>query len=120
MRSIQFCNYIHFCASVAFKESAAYWVGASDEIFEGDFRWSNGFPYTYSSMYLILHAERLLFNTLYFSFFNNLDWFPGWMEHNNYNKQPNDDGENQFKIIVELFTIRVIQIVSILKIQISL
>ncbi len=20
------------------------------------------------------------------------DWFPGWSEHNNYNKQPNDDG----------------------------
>lgn len=22
-----------------------------------------------------------------------LDWFPGWSDHNNYNKQPNDDGE---------------------------
>ena len=21
-----------------------------------------------------------------------LDWFPGWSEHSNYNKQPNDDG----------------------------
>lgn len=55
--------------SATFKESAAYWVGASDDIFEGDFRWTNGFPYTYSN------------------------WFPGWIEHNHYNKQPNDDGK---------------------------
>lgn len=41
--------------SVAFKDSAAYWVGASDEIFEGDFRWSNGFPYTYSSGYFFIY-----------------------------------------------------------------
>lgn len=56
--------------SATFKDSAAYWVGASDDIFEGDFRWTNGFPYTYSN------------------------WFPGWIEHNHYNKQPNDDGES--------------------------
>lgn len=96
--------------SVAFKESAAYWVGASDEIFEGDFRWSNGFPYTYSSMYLILFFTMgglSSFNTPYFSL-NILDWFPGWMEHNNYNKQPNDDGENQNQLFsVELSTVRV-------------
>lgn len=48
--------------SVAFKESAAYWVGASDEIFEGDFRWSNGFPYTYSSELVGVESSRLRCN----------------------------------------------------------
>jgi hypothetical protein len=23
------------------------------------------------------------------------DWFPGWAEHNNYNRQPNDDGYSE-------------------------
>lgn len=55
--------------SVSFKGNAVYWIGATDEVFEGDFRWTNGFPYTFSN------------------------WFPGWSEHNNYNKQPNDDGK---------------------------
>lgn len=54
--------------SATFRLNVAYWIGASDEIFEGDFRWTNGFPYTFSH------------------------WFPGWTDHNNYNKQPNDDG----------------------------
>ncbi|XP_031632855.1 uncharacterized protein LOC116346788 isoform X2 [Contarinia nasturtii] len=54
--------------SATFRSNVAYWIGASDEIFEGDFRWSNGYPYTFSN------------------------WFPGWPEHNGYNKQPNDDG----------------------------
>ncbi|XP_055323439.1 uncharacterized protein LOC129578625 isoform X2 [Sitodiplosis mosellana] len=54
--------------SATFRSNIAYWIGASDEIFEGDFRWTNGFPYTFSN------------------------WFPGWSEHSSYNKQPNDDG----------------------------
>lgn len=66
--------------SVAFKESAAYWVGASDDISEGDFRWTNGFPYTYSN------------------------WFPGWTEHNHYNKQPNDDGDDTTAAAAESLT----------------
>lgn len=24
-----------------------------------------------------------------------IDWFPGWSQHNNYNRQPNDDGLSQ-------------------------
>lgn len=62
--------FVHFdYSSVNFKENAVYWIGATDVIFEGDYRWTNGFPYTFSN------------------------WFPGWSEHNNYNKQPNDDGK---------------------------
>lgn len=82
----QFCTiFLSFChglSSATFRESAAYWVGASDEVSEGDFRWTNGFPYTYSN------------------------WFPGWSEHNHYNKQPNDDGtcdsELRVKWLIEI------------------
>lgn len=60
---------IVFNYSASFRHNnVAYWIGASDEVFEGDFRWTNGFPYTFSN------------------------WFPGWSEHSNYNRQPNDDG----------------------------
>lgn len=29
---------------------------------------------------------------IYFKKFCEIDWFPGWFQHENYNKQPNDDG----------------------------
>ncbi|XP_050299041.1 uncharacterized protein LOC126737949 isoform X2 [Anthonomus grandis grandis] len=54
--------------SPGYRDSNAYWIGASDKTHESDFRWSDG---------------------LSFSFTN---WFPGWPQHQHYNKQPNDDG----------------------------
>ncbi|XP_063382139.1 uncharacterized protein LOC134668629 [Cydia fagiglandana] len=42
-----------------------YWIGATDAIHEGEFRWSDGLPFSYSH------------------------WFPGWRKHSG---QPNDDG----------------------------
>lgn len=35
--------------SPAFKNNAAYWIGASDAQTEGEFRWSSGYPFSYSS-----------------------------------------------------------------------
>ncbi|XP_060519804.1 uncharacterized protein LOC132698003 isoform X2 [Cylas formicarius] len=54
--------------SPGYKEHNAYWIGASDKAHESDFRWSDGLPFAYTN------------------------WFPGWPQHQHYNKQPNDDG----------------------------
>ncbi|XP_035898286.1 uncharacterized protein LOC118505883 isoform X4 [Anopheles stephensi] len=54
--------------SPAYKDDNAYWIGASDLIVEGDFRWNDKYAFTYSN------------------------WFPGWAHQENYNRQPNDDG----------------------------
>ncbi|XP_058443100.1 uncharacterized protein LOC131425318 isoform X3 [Malaya genurostris] len=51
-----------------YEDRNAYWIGASDRTLEGDFRWSDNLPFTYSN------------------------WFPGWVQQGNYNRQPNDDG----------------------------
>ncbi|KAJ9588502.1 hypothetical protein L9F63_018158, partial [Diploptera punctata] len=51
-----------------YRDHNSYWVGASDKTYEGDFRWSDGLPFSYTN------------------------WFPGWAQHNHYNRQPNDDG----------------------------
>nr|CAD7435179.1 unnamed protein product [Timema monikensis] len=32
-----------------FKDHNSYWVGASDKMYEGDFRWTDGLIFTYSS-----------------------------------------------------------------------
>ncbi|XP_045464827.1 uncharacterized protein LOC123674047 [Harmonia axyridis] len=54
--------------SPGYRDDNAYWIGASDKTYEGDFRWSDGLPFSYSN------------------------WFPGWSQHGQYNRQPNDDG----------------------------
>ncbi|XP_068083923.1 uncharacterized protein [Anabrus simplex] len=54
--------------SPGYRDHNSYWVGASDKTYEGDFRWSDGFPFHYTN------------------------WFPGWAHHDHYSKQPNDDG----------------------------
>ncbi|XP_062537723.1 uncharacterized protein LOC134206060 isoform X2 [Armigeres subalbatus] len=54
--------------SPGYRDGNAYWIGASDRVLEGDFRWSDNLPFTYSN------------------------WFPGWIQKENYNRQPNDDG----------------------------
>ncbi|XP_065162399.1 uncharacterized protein [Atheta coriaria] len=54
--------------SPGYKENNAYWIGASDRSHEGDFHWSDGLPFSFTN------------------------WFPGWSEHSDYNRQPNDDG----------------------------
>ncbi|CAG4963034.1 unnamed protein product [Colias eurytheme] len=42
-----------------------YWIGATDAVQEGEFRWSDGLPFSFAH------------------------WFPGWRKHAS---QPNDDG----------------------------
>jgi len=40
------------CCSPGYRDHNAYWVGASDKTYEGDFRWSDGLPFSYTSKYL--------------------------------------------------------------------
>ncbi|KAL7030062.1 hypothetical protein ACKWTF_006501 [Chironomus riparius] len=54
--------------SAHYNEHVSYWIGATDKYFEGDFRWTDGQQFSFTK------------------------WFPGWQEHGNYNRQPNDDG----------------------------
>ncbi|CRK91200.1 CLUMA_CG004883, isoform A [Clunio marinus] len=51
-----------------YQAQSSYWIGASDNDEEGDFRWIDGLPFIFSK------------------------WFPGWKQNENYNRQPNDDG----------------------------
>ncbi|XP_052126196.1 uncharacterized protein LOC127749981 [Frankliniella occidentalis] len=51
-----------------YSDHNSYWVGASDVTNEGDFRWTDSLPFSYTN------------------------WFPGWTQHGGYNRQPNDDG----------------------------
>ncbi|XP_044736742.1 uncharacterized protein LOC123298714 [Chrysoperla carnea] len=54
--------------SPGYHDANAYWIGATDRTYEGDFRWSDGLPFSFTN------------------------WFPGWSQHGHYNRQPNDDG----------------------------
>ncbi|KAK3922172.1 LOW QUALITY PROTEIN: Adhesive plaque matrix protein 2 [Frankliniella fusca] len=54
--------------SPGYSDHNSYWVGASDVTSEGDFRWTDSLPFSYTN------------------------WFPGWTQHGGYNRQPNDDG----------------------------
>ncbi|KAJ1529431.1 hypothetical protein ONE63_006210 [Megalurothrips usitatus] len=54
--------------SPGYSDHNSYWVGASDVTNEGDFRWTDSLPFSYTN------------------------WFPGWTQHGGYNRQPNDDG----------------------------
>ncbi|GAB0092216.1 C-type lectin-like [Sergentomyia squamirostris] len=54
--------------SPGYENHIAYWIGASDKNYEGDFHWSDDLPFSYSN------------------------WFPGWTKYKDYNRQPNDDG----------------------------
>ena len=40
------------CCSPGYRDHNAYWVGASDKTYEGDFRWSDGLPFSYTSKYI--------------------------------------------------------------------
>jgi hypothetical protein len=42
-----------FC-SPSYRDHNAYWVGASDKTYEGDFRWSDGLPFSYTSKYIVI------------------------------------------------------------------
>lgn len=39
------------CISPYYNEHVSYWIGASDKYFEGDFRWTDGLPFSFSSEY---------------------------------------------------------------------
>lgn len=41
---------LNFILSPYYNEHMSYWIGATDKHFEGDFRWSDGLPFAYSSM----------------------------------------------------------------------
>jgi hypothetical protein len=44
------------CCSPGYRDQNAYWVGASDKTYEGDFRWSDGLPFSYTSKYIVILA----------------------------------------------------------------
>jgi hypothetical protein len=44
------------CYSPGYRDHNAYWVGASDKTYEGDFRWSDGLPFSYTSKYIVILA----------------------------------------------------------------
>ena len=44
------------CYSPGYSDNNAYWVGASDKTYEGDFRWSDGLPFSYTSKYIVILA----------------------------------------------------------------
>lgn len=50
--------------SPGYEEKFAYWVGGSDNNFEGDFRWSDGLPFQYTSEY-----ENYILEWFFFFFF---------------------------------------------------
>jgi hypothetical protein len=39
--------------SPGYKDHNAYWIGASDRNLEGDFRWSDSLPFSYTSEYIL-------------------------------------------------------------------
>lgn len=48
--------------SPGYRDGNAYWIGASDRMLEGDFRWSDNLPFTYSSKILVWWGWELLTN----------------------------------------------------------
>lgn len=80
----------------------AYWIGATDQRFEGDFKWTDNMPFAFASKrssksHLIQLSKFFIFIMKYVDSFLSLlfsfkEWFPGWKQYENYNRQPNDDG----------------------------
>jgi hypothetical protein len=48
-----------FCYSPYYNDHVAYWIGASDKHFEGDFKWSDGMPFSYTSKSFIMNNDNL-------------------------------------------------------------
>lgn len=40
----------HFIKSPYYTEHVSYWIGATDKHFEGDFRWTDGLSFSFSSI----------------------------------------------------------------------
>lgn len=83
--------------SPQYNEHVPYWIGATDIHFEGDFRWTDGLPFSFSSKTFVNSTVYLLTrlirnSSLQLSIAFCAEWFPGWQHPKNYNRQPNDDG----------------------------
>jgi hypothetical protein len=52
------------CCSPGYRDHNAYWVGASDKTYEGDFRWSDGLPFSYTSKYSLSLAVAQLYDNI--------------------------------------------------------
>lgn len=59
-----------FIFSPGYRDDNAYWIGASDKTYEGDFRWSDGLPFSYSSESIILSFHKLSMNLVQFFVLN--------------------------------------------------